>query len=189
MITLKDWMECVSYRISEGSDYQWTCFGHNAYSLDSWDGDHDGVSSTVIFDTGDQTVYQVEVHDFANQRSYRFTNPDYADEHKAEVKERGIDDEAYDGVKFIDLETVEDFLEKCRAIMNYEDYDDRVSIPIELPDHELLQLMKMAHERDMTFNDFVEEALRNALAEFERDPEGTKARFQKWKPEIEPHGY
>jgi hypothetical protein len=27
--------------------------------------------------------------------------------------------------------------------------------------------MKMAHERDMTFNDFVEEALRHALVEVE----------------------
>ena len=180
MITLKDWMECVNYRISEGSDYQWMCYGINAYSLDSWDRDHDGVSASVVFDTDDQTVYQVEVHDYTNERSYRFINPDYRDAYRKECKQRGVEDEAYDGVKFIDLETEEDFLDKCRAIMNYEDYDDRVSIPIEFDDDELLVLMKMAHERDMTFNQFVEEALRRALAEFERDPEGMTARAKEF---------
>lgn len=180
MITLKDWMECINYRISEGSDFQWQCFGYNAYTLDSWDGDHDGVSSSLTFDTDNQTVYQVEVHDYANRRSYRFTNPDFADAHKAEVKDRGVNDEAYEEVKFIDLETAEDFLEKCRAIMNYEDYDTRVSVPLEIPDDELLKFMIAAHERDMTFNEFVEEALRTALAEFERDPEGMTARAKEF---------
>jgi hypothetical protein len=180
MITLKDWMECVKYRISEGSDYQWQCYGYEAYSLDSWDKDHDGVSSSIVFDTDNQTVYQVEVHDYANKRSYRYINPDYRGAYLKECKQRGVEDEAYDGVKFVDLEVAEDFLEKCRAIMNYEDYDDRVSIPIEFDDEELLVLMKLAHERDMTFNEFVEEALRNALAEFERDPEGMKARAKEY---------
>lgn len=181
MLTIKDWMEAVNYRITEGSDYGWHCFGPNAYSLDSWDGEHDGVSSTVVFDTGNQTVYQVEVHDYANQRSYRLTNTDFKSAYKEESKDRGTDaDEAYDGVKFIDLETEEDFLAKCCAIMNYEDYDTRVSIPIELPENELMILFKMAHERDMTFNDFVEEALRNALAEFEQDPERMKSRVKEF---------
>lgn len=178
MISLKDWMECVNYRITEGGEYQWTCYGHNAYSLDSWDGDHEGVSASVVFDTEDQAVYQVEVHDYAKNRSYRYINPDFRDAHKNEAEDRNVDiDEAYDGVKFIDLEAEEDFLTKCRAIMNYEDYDERVSIPIELPDSELMVLFKMAHDRDMTFNDFVEDVLRRALEDYERDPEGTKSKF------------
>jgi hypothetical protein len=31
--------------------------------------------------------------------------------------------------------------------------------------------MKMAHERDVTFNEFIEEALRSMLDEIEKDPE------------------
>lgn len=189
MISLKDWMECVNYRISEGSDYGWNCFGLNTYTLDSWDGDHDGVSASVVFDTEDQTVYQVEVHDYANERSYRFINQDFRDAYLDECKHRGVTDEAYDGVKFIDLETEEDFLQKLHAIMNYEDYDERVSIPIDFDDSELLVLMKMAHERDMTFNEFVEDAVRRSLAEYERDPEGMKTRVQKYIKETQPHGY
>lgn len=181
MIALKDWMEAVSYRISEGSDYGWTCYGYNAYTLDSWDGDQDGVSASVIFDTLNQTVYQVEVYDYAKDRAYRLINPEFIDAYKKEAAERGVQaDEAYDGVRFIDLETEEDFLEKCRAIMNYESYDERVSIPVEFEDSELLLYMKMAHERDITFNQFVEEALRHALAEFERDPEGMTKRAKEY---------
>jgi predicted HicB family RNase H-like nuclease len=181
MITLKDWMECVNYRITEGSEYCWQSYGPTAYTLDSWDNDQDGVSSSIIFDTETQTVYQVEVHDYTAKRSYRYINPEFLEAHKAEATDREVDmSESYDGVKFVDLETAEDFLEKCRAIMNYEEYDDRVSIPIELPDDELFLLMKMAHERDITFNEFVEETLRTALEEFERNPESMKARAKEF---------
>jgi len=38
--------------------------------------------------------------------------------------------------------------------------DNRVEIPIDLPDEELLVLFKKAHELDMTFNDFIEDVLR-----------------------------
>ena len=49
------------------------------------------------------------------------------------------------------------------AIKAGEEYDTRVSIPIDLPEEELMVLFKMAHERDMTFNDFVEQVLREQL--------------------------
>jgi hypothetical protein len=40
--------------------------------------------------------------------------------------------------------------------------------------------MKLAHERDMTFNQLVEEALRTAIEEHKRDPEGMKQRATDW---------
>jgi hypothetical protein len=41
--------------------------------------------------------------------------------------------------------------------------------------------MKLAHERDMTFNHFIEEALRSALEDFKRDPEGMRDKADQWK--------
>lgn len=41
--------------------------------------------------------------------------------------------------------------------------NDKVEIEINLPDAELLVLFKMAHELDITFNDFVEDVLREYL--------------------------
>lgn len=180
MISLKDWMEVVEYKISEGSQYCWEVFGPNAYTMDSWNGDHDGHSSSITFDTKEQTVYMVEVHDYKNERSYRMINPDYKAAYDAEVASRGVDDVAYDGVEFTDLESDEDFLEKATAIVAGLDYDTRISIPLDLPKDQLFEYMMAAHKRDITLNQFVEEALRHAMSEFERDPEGMKARAKEF---------
>ena len=83
----------------------------------------------------------------------------------------------------IDLETKEDWLEKANAIVEGLDYDTRVSVPLELSDEDLLTYMKAAHERDMTFNQFVEEAIRQAAKDHEQDPEGFKQRMNRWKNE------
>lgn len=166
MITMKEWMELVGYRITEGSAYTWQCYGSNAYALDSWNGDHDGHSFTIIFDTKDQTVYEVQAHDYVHQRAYRMINEDFAKKMKKEAKRRDVDkNEAWEDVDYVDLDVDDDFFQKCLAIREGEDYDTRVMVPIDFPDEDLLQYMKLAHERDMTFNEFVEEALRHAIAE------------------------
>lgn len=164
VITLKDFMQTVDYRITEGSDYCWECFGSNAYRLDSWNGDQDGHSVSVVFDTRTQVVYQMSAYDYTNQRAYRWTNPDWRDVHDKESEHRGVDaNQAWDDVNYVDLDVEEDFLEKAQAIVNEEEYDTRVQIPVDFSDEELLTYMKMAHDRDMTFNEFVEEALRSAI--------------------------
>jgi hypothetical protein len=168
MITLKEWMELVNYRITEGGEYCWQCYGTQAYSLDSWNGDQDGYSLTVIFDKSNQIVYEVTACDYANNRAYRMINPDYKFGYDDEAAGRGIAaDQAWDDVNYIDLETDEDFVTKARAIIAGEPYDTRISIPLTLPDDEMLVLMTMAHEQDMTFNDFVEDIIRRALADVE----------------------
>lgn len=182
MLSLKEWMELVDYKITDGSNYGWQCFGYNAYSLDSWIGDQAGYTFSITFDTKDQTVYQVEAFDYKHNRAYRMINPTHQPQHLAEATARNVNaNEAWEGVGFVDLEVVDDFIQKCLAIKTGEDYDTRVSIPLDFTDEELLKYMTMAHERDMTFNDFVEEALRYAIEETKRDPEGMKAKAERWK--------
>jgi hypothetical protein len=191
MITMQEFMKTVNYRITEGSDYGWKCYGSNSHSLSAWNGIHDngGWSANIVFDTENQTVYEVEICDYTAQRAYRIINPDFRDEYNKECKNRGeFADCAWDNVKFTDLEVDSDWLTKAQAIVAGEEYDTRVSIPIELPDHELLVLFKMAHDRDMKFNDFIEEVLKEALADFERNPEKLKERVQFTRPSV-PHGY
>ena len=164
MISLKQFMETVNYRITEGSDYGWQCYGSNVYQMDSWNGNIDGHSFSIVFDTRDQTVYEVQAHDYVHNRAYRMINEDFLKKMKKEAKRRDVDkDEAWDDVNYIDLEVDDDFIQKCLAIRAGEDYDTRVSIPLDFSDEELLQYMKMAHERDITFNKLVEEALRRAI--------------------------
>jgi hypothetical protein len=169
MITIKTWMEIFNYRITEGDTYGWRCYGQNAYQLSAWNGIHDtgGWSGNIVVDSENQTVYEVTVCDYTNQRAYRIINPDYTKSHNEEAKSRGVSaNEAWDDVNYVDLDVVDDFIQKAVAIVNDEDYDTRVSVPVDFTDEELLTYMKMAHDRDMTFNQFVEQALRAAIDEF-----------------------
>ena len=65
------------------------------------------------------------------------------------------------------MDVVDDFIQKALAIRAGETYDTRVQVPVDFSDEELLQYMKLAHERDMTFNELVEEALRHAIDDYE----------------------
>lgn len=167
MITLKEWMEVVGYRITEGSDYQWECYGPNAHCLDSWNGDQDGHSFSVYFDTKTQEVYEVQIHDYRNQRAYRLINPDFVKKHKKEAKRREVEyKEAWDNVDYIDLEVDDDWIQKALAVeANEVDYDTRVQVPLTLDDDQIFELMKMAHQRDITLNQLVEDLLRQMIAD------------------------
>jgi hypothetical protein len=167
MITLKDFMETVDYKVTEGSDYGWNCYGPNAYRLDSWNQDQEGHTVGIIFDTRTHTVYEVSAYDYKREHAYRLINPNFKDAHSAESNDRGVlENQAWDDVDYVDLDTDEDFLEKARAIVADEDYDTRVKVPVDFTDEELLTYMKLAHERDITFNQLVEEALREAIEKY-----------------------
>lgn len=165
MITLKEWMELVEHRITEGSEYCWSCYGSNAHTLDSWNGDHDGYSMSITFDTKDQTVYETTVCDYSRQRAYRLINPEFKSANENEAKSKDVDfKEAWDNVNYVDLDVDDDFIQKALAIRAGEDYDTRVDVPLVLEDDQLFELMKLAHEKDVTLNTLVEEMLRTFIA-------------------------
>jgi hypothetical protein len=162
MITLKNFLQAVDYSITGGSDYGWACYGANARYLDCDESNQ--YSINCIFDSVDQTVYSVEAWDYLNDREYRWVHPDYIEQLKAESVQRECKfDISTDDRKFIDLEVAEDMLTKMSAIRHGEPYDTRISVPIDMPDEDLLKFMILAHERDMKFNDLVELALREAI--------------------------
>ena len=170
MITMKEWMELVDYKITEGSDYGWQCYGPNSYCLDSWNGVHGigGYSFSIVFSTKSQKVYEVSMCDYTNNRAYRMINPKNVEKHRKEAESKSVlANQAWDDVSYIDLDVVDDFIQKALAIRAGEDYDTRIQVPVDFSDEELLQYMKLAHERDMTFNELVEEALRHAINEVE----------------------
>jgi hypothetical protein len=184
MITMKEWMELVDYKITEGSEFLWGCYGPNAYTLDSWNGVHGkgGYSFSITFSTKTQKVYEVSVCDYTNDRAYRMINPKHQEKHRKEANARDVSmNEAWDDVQYVDLDVIDDFIQKALAIKANEPYDTRVSVPVDFTDEELLKYMKIAHDRDMTFNQLVEEALRAAIDDFNRDPEAAKARAEQWQ--------
>jgi hypothetical protein len=170
MITIKEWMELTDYKITEGSDYGWGCYGPYSYTLDSWNGVHGagGYSFSITFSTKSQKVYEVSMCDYTNDRAYRMINPKFQKKHAKEAEMRDVNlNEAWDGVDYVDLDVVDDFIQKALAIRAGESYDTRVQVQVDFSDEDLLQYMKIAHERDVTFNQLVEDALRHAIEEVE----------------------
>ena len=159
--TLKNWMEVVQYKITEGSEYGWNCYGENAYSLDSWNGEQEGYSMTIVFDTKTQEVYEVQVCDFSeeNYAAYRYMNPKYVENYKQECQERNVTDEAWEDVHWVELELFEDWVEKASAIRDGKDYDKRILVPITLEEKELHNLTMLAHKADMSLNQFINKLL------------------------------
>lgn len=165
MITLKEWIELIGYRISGGSEYQWQCFGPNARFIDCESANY---STSAVFDSVTQEMFQVEIYDTARQVNYVFTAEAHRAQHAAEAKERNIDFNDND-FKTVDLEVIEDWLEKAQAIIAGQEYDTRVIVPVNFDDAELLKIFMAAHELDITFNQFVTQALEAAIAEHKQN--------------------
>jgi len=162
MITLKEFLETIDYRITEGSEYCWNCYGENTHRLESTDLSRHTV--TCVFDTKEHFLYEMEAWDYTNNRTYRWLHPDFVKAYKKECKKHNVDfKNAFDDVNYIDLETAEDMMSKARAIIAGEDYDTRIEVPLTLQDDQLFELMKLAHTRDLTLNQMVEEMLRSAI--------------------------
>jgi hypothetical protein len=122
MITIKDFMECVSYRITEGSNFCWKCYGPNAFNLDYWNGrpnGRDGRSVHVVFDTKTHVVYEMQACDEDAEKSWRWINPDFIKAVKKEYKARELDfKESLEDQQFIDFTSEEDMIAKAKAVAN-----------------------------------------------------------------------
>lgn len=162
MITVQSFTEAINFQITGGSSYGWECFGPDARWLDSEEPRQ--YTTSIVIAGPERTVCIAELHDLVNRRSYRWINPDHRAAYLEEAGRREVDhDEAYEGVRFVDLEA-EDLLDKTASVVSGRfDYDTRVSVPIDLPDEELFALMKMAHERDITLNQLVEQILNEVI--------------------------
>ena len=187
MITMKEWMELVDYKITEGADYGWACYGPNAYQLSSWNGLHDkgGWSFNIVFSTKTQKVYEVEVCDYTNSRAYRMIVENKREKHRKEALSRNINlNEAWGNVEYVDLEVDDDFIQKCLAIKEGREYSTDVSVPLDLPDDLLMFAFKAAHAENMTFNDWMNRMLKTFIDKVNAG-EYTKEDAQKFKLESQ----
>lgn len=153
--------EAMDHKITGGSEYGWECWP-NARWLDY---ESDYALASVVFNSETQEIYTAEVNDKANQhKPYRWLNPMYKQAMYEEASARRTDaDFAWDNVMWYDLETAEDWLDKARAIMRGEKFDERIEVPLDLDDDTLMQLFIMAHERDVTLNKMVEIILQEVI--------------------------
>jgi hypothetical protein len=73
------------------------------------------------------------------------------------------DKTAWDATEWTDLDVADDFIEKATAIIAGRDYDTRVQIQLDIPNDLLFKLMTMAHEADMTLNEFIVKILQEVI--------------------------
>lgn len=161
MITMKQYMENVNYRITEGDVYYCRSFGTDLYCLSAWNGDQKGWSTNIVFDTKTQFVYMVEVCDYKNNRAYRLIHPDYVNTYKKNNPPEY--DQTWDDINYIDLEVDEDWLQKASAIVAGVDYDTNISVPLDLDRDTMYDLMLRAHEQNITLNQLISDILTEAI--------------------------
>lgn len=158
--------EAMDHKITSGSEYTWQCWDDARYL----DYESEFAHVSVVYNAKTQSIYQAEVSIkpemwSTNMRPYRWLDPSTKAAYVAEADKRGINaNQAWDNTEWIDLETEEDFIEKATAIFNGDgEFDTRIQVPLDLDDELLFDLMKKAHEKDITLNKMVELVLQAAI--------------------------
>lgn len=107
MISIKDWMEGVKYRISDVWGFNWGCFGKNAMGITSEWGEQGGRDYTVVYDPDTLEVFEVCSYSSADNTALRWINPKYKAAYFAEEKIRGMDNifEFEDVIKFTEVKS------------------------------------------------------------------------------------
>jgi len=165
MMNLKEVNEALSHKIVSGSDYGWNCFP-DAKFLDY---ESDYAHASIIYSTKTQEIFQAEICIKLDawdedKKPYRWLNPEHKDNFYKEASDRNVDpDQAWDDVKWVDLDFKNDWLEKATSIFAGEEFDTRVQMEVDLEDDLFLQLAKEAHKRDITLNNMIEIVLREAI--------------------------
>ena len=157
--------EALDHKITSGSEYYWNCYPNSRYL------DYESMFAhvSVIYSTTNQEIYQADISIKReawdeDKKPYRWLNPDYKDALYKEAKKRKVDaDQAWDDVKYIDLEVEEDFLSKARDLFNGKECDTRIQFPIDIDDELILKLAMEAHKRDITLNKMIEIILQEVI--------------------------
>ena len=157
--------QALDHKITSGSEHLWKCYPDGRYL----DYESDFAHATVIYNTVNQEIYQADISIKRDawpedKKPYRWINPEHKHKFYKEAKKRKVDPEqAWDDVKFIDLEMEEDFLEKATSLFKGEECDTRVRFPIDLDDDVILKLAMEAHKRDITLNKMIEIILQEVI--------------------------
>jgi 5-carboxymethyl-2-hydroxymuconate isomerase len=89
-------------------------------------------------------------------------NPSKIEKHNKEAESRDVNlNEAWDDVDYVDLEVDDDFIQKCLAIKAGKDYENTVSVPLDLPDDMLLEAAMNAHRQNITLNEYINNVLKD----------------------------
>ncbi len=144
---MKDFMETISYNAFSSKESS-GIFGNSSYSFTAQNYNY---LIRAIFDVSENKVYSIIAIDYSKKKGFIWIHPDYVD-----VYFRFIDDEFnLDDISYIQTDYVPDILDKVKKIYTNEEYNDLVSLPLDVSERELFYAMKQANKLDMTFNQYL----------------------------------
>lgn len=153
---IEHFLQAVNYQINESSNFLWRCFGDGVKLLDTVVLD-EGISASCTFHPTTRKVFSIElwcdcVDANLLKETYTWIDPEFLELYKEEHLKRGV---ALDDIVL----PLEDILTKIRQAFRTEIETLDVNIDPELH----LELFKLAHERDISFNEYIVEILRKQI--------------------------
>lgn len=142
----------IEYNVGEVSEFLWKSLGDcRIWAFNNIDNEE--VGTFVVNKFGDVLALEVyHTRDDEETVCYRWIQENHREEYLKEDLENSFGFNEDEKTKFIDLDEEEDCLEKLKAIVNLEDFDSRISVVIDIDDSDFIQISKMAHNADITFN-------------------------------------
>lgn len=164
-MNLHEFFTLFNYKITDGSEFLWKCFGDHARSIEL---SNDNVVGLVVFSKLTQEIFQAEVYNETAAIAYRWMSPVNRDAYRSECTTRNVSfSEAWDGCDFIDVETPEAFMKKAQNLIDGEKPDECDEVEIKLSNDEIVALSLEAHKRNITLNEMMNVALREMLDKIE----------------------
>ena len=160
MITIENFLRAIKFKISETSKYEWECYGSNAHSMDYWNGEHDGYSASMVFDSKSNIVYEMNMCDYENYRAYRWISPKYEKKHANECSKRHVEDVAWQGVEWIPTMSSDDILEKISCIMNNKQYSPDPVVSVRIKYNEMVAFNKVSKHLNEPIQSILERLVR-----------------------------
>ena len=154
-MTLEEIISNAQFKISGGSQFMWSCYGHNARYMD-FDSGFKGVTASCIFDSKTQEVY--ECHAYVEQKGYRWINPDFINKYYEESFAKGFDPRIYyDDCHYCDCEVESDLLDKLKNLFETGTCSDEVTISLYLTKEQENLFSSLPSVTNI--NQFIEDAL------------------------------
>lgn len=157
---LSEFLSVTKREVTDSEEYQWKCFGNKVRSFTFWNElpSGEGFDITCVYDYK-QRVYLIEVWDHAEHIHHCWIDREYQNAYFQEAKNRGLI-----GIGRSDFTTVYltegGILDVCSVQFNQDEISEsQNNIEVDLPEDLLLQSMLEAHKQDITFNDFVKQAI------------------------------
>lgn len=160
----EEYLKAIQFKITDGSEFLWKCYGPNARFLESID---DNFHVSAIYDTVDQTVYEIAISStYEGDVRYKWFNPDYLEAYQAEANEREIQwDQCFDDERWAITESFDDILDKVTKILAGEEYDDRVIMKLDLGQDVIDRINQTAEMLGITPDELVTQILTQMVNE------------------------